>query len=99
MCWWVSTTSSMSSSEWPASGELVLELVERAARVGPGVDQRERVVLDQVGVDAADRERRRDAERVDARLGGTRERLLGGQSLTSGSAPAPRRGALHLLLA
>ena len=40
--------------------ELVLELVERLAGVGPGVDQRERVVLDQVAVDAAHAERRGD---------------------------------------
>ena len=77
-------------------GELALELVERLARVGPGVDQRQRLVLDQVAVDAPDRERRRDRQAVDAGLGGPRQRLLGGhrgRSLTSGSAPGPRRAS------
>ena len=54
-----------------------LELVERLARVGPGVDQRQRVVLDQVAVDPADRERRRDAKQMDARLTRALERGLG----------------------
>ena len=62
-----------------ALGELVLELVEGASGVGPRVDQRERVVLDQVGVDAADRERGGDPQQVDARLGGARKRRLGGE--------------------
>ena len=61
-------------------GELVLQLVERAPGVGPRVDERQRVVLDQVGVDAADRERGRDPQQVDARFGGSRERRLGGSS-------------------
>ena len=60
-------------------GELVLQLVERAPGVGPRVDERQRVVLDQVGVDAPDRERRRDPQQVDARVGGARERRLGGE--------------------
>ena len=47
---------------------------------GPGVDQRQRVVLDQVGVDAPDGERGRDPQAVDPLLGGPRERLLGAQS-------------------
>ena len=42
-----------------------LELVQRLAAVGPDVDDRQRVVLDQVAVDPADHERRRDRERVD----------------------------------
>jgi hypothetical protein len=37
-----------------------LELVQRLAGVRAGVDQRERVVVDQVAVDAADGERRGD---------------------------------------
>ena len=49
--------------------KLVVQLVEGAAGVRAGVDQRERVVLDQVGVHAADRERRRNPEHVDAHLG------------------------------
>ena len=83
-------------------GELVLQLVERAPGVRPGVDQRERVVLDQVGVDAPDRERRRDPQQVDARLGGARERRLGGE-LGSCSRADQRQhllgAGLHLLLA
>ena len=50
----------------PEVAELVLELVERLAGVRAGVHQGERLVLDQVAVDAPDRERRRDAEAVDA---------------------------------
>ena len=46
-----------------------LELVERLAGVGPGVDQRERVVLDQVAVDAPDGERRGDRQAVDVTTG------------------------------
>ena len=46
-----------------------LQLVQRGARVGPGVDERERLVLDQVDVHAPDRERRGDGEPVDARRG------------------------------
>ncbi len=42
-----------------------LERVERLARVRAGVDERERVVLDQVAVDPPDHERRRDGQRVD----------------------------------
>ena len=38
----------------PERLELVLELVERLARVRPGVDQGQRLVLDQVAVDPAD---------------------------------------------
>ena len=56
MCWWVTMTSSRSSIEWPRSAELALQLVERLARVGAGVDQGQRLVLDQVAVDPPDRE-------------------------------------------
>ena len=77
MCWWVSTTSSMSSIEWPCSASWCCSSSSARPEFGPGVDQRQRVVLDQVGVDAPDRERRRDPQQVDARLGGARERLLG----------------------
>ena len=49
--------------------ELALELVERLAGVGPGVDQRERLALEQVGVDAADLERGGDAEDADPGIG------------------------------
>ena len=44
----------------PVRRELLLELVERAAGVRPAVDERERLVVDQVAVDVADGERRRD---------------------------------------
>ena len=62
-------------------GELVMQLVERPPGVRARVDERERVVLDQVGVDAADRERRRDPQDVDSRLGRARERRVGGERL------------------
>ena len=51
-------------------GQRALELVERLARVRAGVDERQRVVLDQVAVDAPDRERRRDRQAVVAGLRG-----------------------------
>ena len=50
----------------PAVAQRPLELVERLAAVRAGVDQRQRVVLDEVRVDAPDRERRRDRDAVDA---------------------------------
>ena len=46
-------------------GQRRLERGQRRGRVRPGVDQRQRVVLDQVAVDPPDRERRGDGERVD----------------------------------
>ena len=58
----------------PARGERLFELVERLGGVGPGVDQRERVVLDQVGVDAADRKGSGDRETVDALRRGALQR-------------------------
>ena len=82
MCWWVRITSSRSSIEWPRSPSWRLQLVQRLARVGPGVDQGQRLVLEQVAVDPPDRERRRDAQAVDAGL--------------RAPAPAPRsRGQGH----
>ncbi len=56
------------------------QLVERLAGVGPGVDQGQRLVLDQVAVDPPDRERGRDRQAVDAGQGRLLERLLGGQA-------------------
>jgi hypothetical protein len=53
----------------PAVAQPPLKLVQRSTRVGARVDERERVVLDQVAVDAADGERRRDREAVDAGRG------------------------------
>ena len=73
MCWWVRITSSMSSSEWPRPRDPAVQLVERGAGVGPGVHQRQRLVLDQVDVHPADGERGRDRESVHARLGGRGE--------------------------
>ena len=61
----------------PQVRQLVLQLVERLARVGPGVDEGQRLVLDQVAVDAADGERRRDLQAMDAGLARMLERLLG----------------------
>ena len=82
-------------------GQRLLELVERLARVRAGVDQRQRVVLDQVAVDPPDQERRRDGEAVDAgprRRARARQRPRAGPDpsgsrrlLTSGSSRAPRR--------
>ena len=66
MCWWVRITSPRSSIEWPCAAKLALQLVERLARVGAGVDQGQRLVLEQVAVDPADSEGGGDAESVDA---------------------------------
>ena len=76
--------------------ERPLELVQRLARVRAGVDQRQRIVLDQVAVDPSDQERRRDGDAVDAGAAPRVRRLLGVGAaeldpLTSGSARAPRR--------
>jgi hypothetical protein len=72
-------------------GELVLELVERAPGVGTRVDQRQRAVLDQVGVDPPDGERRGDPQQMYPGLGGARKRRLGGERLTHVLLSAPRR--------
>ena len=92
MCWWVTMTSSRSSIEWPRGAELRCQLVERLARVGAGVDQGQRLVLDQVAVDPPDREGGRDPQPVDAGQRRLLERLLGSEPLTPGSARGPRRG-------
>ena len=60
--------------------ELGLQLVESLAGVGTGVDQGQRLVLDQVAVDPADRERGRDAQAMDPGVPGSLERLLGAHS-------------------
>ncbi len=62
-----------------ARGQLGAELVQRLARVGAGVDQGQRLVLDQVAVDPPDRERGRDLQPVDAGQRRLLERLLGSQ--------------------
>ncbi len=80
----------------PARGERLFELVERLRGVGPGVDQRERVVLDQVGVDAADREGGGNREAVDPLRRGALQRCLlplrvWPSRLDSRRAPSPAR--------
>ena len=74
--------------------ELALQLVQRLARVGPGVDQGQRLVLDQVAVDPPDRERGRDAQAVDAGQRRLLQSACSGVSVTPGSAPGPRRASL-----
>jgi hypothetical protein len=59
--------------------ELALQLVERLARVRPGVDQGQRLVLEQVAVDPSDGEWGGDAEAVDAGQRGLLQRLVGGE--------------------
>ena len=93
MCWWVRMTSSRSSIECPRVGELALQLVERLARVRAGVDQGQRLVLEQVAVDPADRERGRDPQAVDAGQRGLLERLLGGQRSRPDQRRGPRRAS------
>ena len=53
----------------PETVERLLELVERLARVGPGVDERQRPVLDQVAVDAPDQKRGRQRDGDGSRPG------------------------------
>ena len=77
--------------------QLALQLVERLARVGAGVDQGQRLVLEQVAVDPADRERGRDAEAVDAGQRRLLERLLRGQGHARISAQDLVAAALHVL--
>ena len=55
--------------------EAPLEFIERDTRVRTRVDQRQRVVVDHVEVDRADRERRRYRKTVDAGGGGDGKRL------------------------
>ena len=62
VCWWVMTIRSRSSTGARARACRVLERDQRAARVRADVDQRQRIVVDQVAVDRADPERRRDRE-------------------------------------
>ena len=57
-------------------GDPALQDVERCPGVRPRVHERQRVVLDQVHVDPADRERGRDREAVDARLRGRGEGIV-----------------------
>jgi hypothetical protein len=50
----------------PARSCSATGLVERRARIRAGVDEGERIVLDEIDVHAAHRERRGDREPVDA---------------------------------
>ena len=99
MCWWVTIDQLEVVDRVAALGELALQLVERLARVGPGVDQGQRLVLEQVAVDPPDRERRRDAQAVDAGQRRLLERLPPGsarsrpdqpQHLVALAPPCPR---------
>ena len=76
MCWWVTITSSRSSIALPCAASARCSSSSARPEFGPGVDERERLVLDQVAVDAADRERRRDRQAVDAGLGGGGEGVV-----------------------
>src|SRR5262245_52048038 len=60
--------------------QLRLQLVERLARVGAGVDQGQRLVLEQIAVDPPDGERGRDGEAMNAGKRSLLQRLLGRQS-------------------
>ena len=83
-CWWVMTIRSRSSIR--AAAVLVQRpssATSDVAGVRADVDQRQRVVVDQVAVDPADPERRGDRQAVD------HERI---------SASSSSRAALHVLL-
>jgi len=67
----------------PVLGKRLLERVERRARVRSGVDKGQRVVVEEIRVDAADLERRRDRQAVDARAGRPRERVVHRKNLPS----------------
>jgi len=60
-------------------GELALQLVQRLARVWPGVDQGQRLVLDQVAVDATNGERRGNPQLMNSFLCDARQSFLGCQ--------------------
>ena len=81
MCWWVIDQQLDVLDRVPARGERLFELVQRLAGVRARVDQRQRGVLDQVGVDAADHERRGYRQAVDALLGGLLEQRRIGTSV------------------
>ncbi len=63
----------------PERRELALQLVQRLAGVRPGVDEGQGLVLEQVAVDPADGERRRDPQPVDAGVARLLEGLFGGR--------------------
>ena len=85
-----------------AGGKRLLELVQRLGRVRSGVDERQRGVLDQVGVHAPDLKWRRDRQAMDPGRGGGGQRLsstspfppASASLLTSGSARGLRRAGV-----
>src|SRR5579884_284838 len=66
--------------------EGTLQVVERLAGVRPGVDQRERLVLDQIAIDSTHEERGGEGNPVDAGPFGQRQRIVGARG-----APIRRR--------
>ena len=74
-------------------GDAALELVEGRAGVRAGVDQRQRLVLDQVDVHAPDGERRGDRQPVDAGRGGRGEGVVGHEAETLLYSPRGARAA------
>jgi ABC-type branched-subunit amino acid transport system ATPase component len=64
----------MSSTLYPWAPRL--QLLQRALAVRPRVDQRQRRVLDQVGVYAPDLKRRRNRQAMDVRIRGDRQQLF-----------------------
>ncbi len=77
----------------PELGQCLLELVQGFPAVGPRVDQGQRIVLEQVAVDASHQKRRGHRHQVDARGAGLGERLLGlvGRGLAVGLVRAHER--------
>ena len=73
--------------------QLRAQLVERLAGVGAGVDQGQRLVLDQVALTRADRERGRRSASGGCRPAPPARAPPPGSVVTPGSAPGPRRGA------
>ena len=91
MCWWVTIDQLEVVDRVAALAELALQLVERLARVGAGVDQGQRLVLDQVAVDPPDRERGRDRAGGGCRPAPPAPAPARASGVTPGSARGPRR--------
>ena len=70
MCWWVMTMQLEVLDPVPERASPRSSTSSDLPEFGPDVDERQRRVLDQLAVDAPDRERRRDRDAVDAGLGG-----------------------------
>ena len=77
MCWWVRTTSSMSAIERPRSASWCSSSSSDLPELGPVSTRVSGLVLDQIAVDAADGERRRNLQAMDAGLARLLQRLLG----------------------